>query len=677
MSEKKLDTLFQLLDTYKVEIPIVQRDYAQGRQDEHTKMVREILLADIKSAILYKTQPLDLNFVYGKVENNKFIPIDGQQRLTTLFLLHLYAFYNDDSKTKLMLKFTYETRSSSRRFIEELTERRISVFTSALSPSKEIADAEWFVSSWKHDPTIQSILVMLDKIKTTFSDIEDIAERLLNNEYKPIVFKFLDMKDLGMEDSLYIKLNARGKPLTSFENFKARLIGRLEKLLPDFARNFEKCFDVEWADLFWLKGKTKFDRIYLAFFGILLMNKDIIQNDNNWSNMLDYENINEEVFQTAFNTLNFLFENKKRDEVHNFIFNTLDDKTYSQRVLFHAVTTYLYKSKGIDTGSFTQWLRIIKNLTLNSRIDTSDSYRRAIEGINKFADNWDNLLDYFSLNGDIQGFNVEQKKEEWLKAHIIKKDELFANAIYEAEKHPYFYGQIRSALNYAKNESGEVCMETFLCYWKKISALFDDEKPKHGRLLRQALLTFGNYTLPVSEYLTLCVDDPNEKASTPSLKSLFSASGEIVKKLLNALNPADTIKEQLESIIKNSTVLKNDWRYCFINFPDLFKLMSVSHLRLRLVVGNNEMIIVPNKASTGYNYGVFLSALKELLITNGLEAANSYIMGTWADRFLSIKGYQIWFNNGKFIFKESIKDAIVFETKTDDPISEAINFILT
>ncbi len=268
MKVKPIETLFELLEAYKVEVPIVQRDYAQGRQDDHTKMVRRNLLEDMKSAIERKTPPLDLNFVYGKVEsdkfisidngiglktgcessekgNCKFIPIDGKQRLTTLFLLHLYAFHDDDSKTKLFRKFTYETRTSSRDFIEKLSENRAAVFTSALSPSKEISDSEWFISGWKYDPTIQSMHTMLDDIKTVFKDVDNLAQCLSDEGFKPIIFKFLEMKDLGMEDSLYIKLNARGKPLTPFENFKARLIGRLQSLNLDFTDEFERYFDCE------------------------------------------------------------------------------------------------------------------------------------------------------------------------------------------------------------------------------------------------------------------------------------------------------------------------------------------------------------------------------------------------------------------------------------------------
>ena len=162
------ETLLELLVEYSIEIPVVQRDYAQGRIDDDASMVRGILLADMKSAILHETTPLDLNFVYGKDEGSKFIPIDGQQRLTTLFLLHLYAFCDDDSKTELLKRFSYRTRTSSRRFLECLVENRASIFSSEQIPSEEIIDSEWFASNWKYDPTVQSVFVMLDEMHTVF-----------------------------------------------------------------------------------------------------------------------------------------------------------------------------------------------------------------------------------------------------------------------------------------------------------------------------------------------------------------------------------------------------------------------------------------------------------------------------------------------------------------------------
>ena len=75
-----------LLENYRVVIPLIQRDYAQGRKDKRTTEVRKKLLQDINAALLdTNVGQVDLHFIYGKSTRGKFIPLDGQQRLTTLF----------------------------------------------------------------------------------------------------------------------------------------------------------------------------------------------------------------------------------------------------------------------------------------------------------------------------------------------------------------------------------------------------------------------------------------------------------------------------------------------------------------------------------------------------------------------------------------------------------------
>ena len=74
----------------KIIIPIIQRDYAQGRKGSDVTRVRERFLESLYKAVTEKTITLD--FVYGDIdENGNMTPLDGQQRLTTLFLLHWYA----------------------------------------------------------------------------------------------------------------------------------------------------------------------------------------------------------------------------------------------------------------------------------------------------------------------------------------------------------------------------------------------------------------------------------------------------------------------------------------------------------------------------------------------------------------------------------------------------------
>ena len=82
-------SFYQLISKYQIEIPIIQRDYAQGRNNTHAEDVRKSMVANMIKAVTTDYEPLFFDFIYGRIDGNKFIPFDGQQRLTTLFLMHM------------------------------------------------------------------------------------------------------------------------------------------------------------------------------------------------------------------------------------------------------------------------------------------------------------------------------------------------------------------------------------------------------------------------------------------------------------------------------------------------------------------------------------------------------------------------------------------------------------
>lgn len=277
---------------FRVLIPIIQRDYAQGR--ESTKEIRNTFLDSLHKYLEDNKPGRDLDFVYGSLNhiNGKtdFIPLDGQQRLTTLFLLHWYLNQistAEQQKSKLinaLLKdgksmFTYETRPSSSEFCDALMNSAID-FGNLLPPcldnngnskenelSKTIRNSSWFFLSWKYDPTIQSMLTMLDAIHKKFGNKPEFFERLLDEQNPIITFLFLNLKDFKLTDDLYIKMNSRGKPLSPFENFKAKfeqflekekINGRTYKLkygetekVASLKEYFSFNIDTKWANLFW------------------------------------------------------------------------------------------------------------------------------------------------------------------------------------------------------------------------------------------------------------------------------------------------------------------------------------------------------------------------------------------------------------------------------------------
>lgn len=278
---------------YRVCIPIIQRDYAQGRKT--TKEVRDNFLTALYDYLEEEKPNRDLDFVYGTITDNEgvkeFIPLDGQQRLTTLFLLHWYLSLLSDSDQdkekffKALVQddksmFTYRTRSSSSEFCDALMTHPLDL--SELKPadldeqsgkslgnelSKTISNSSWFYLSWRHDPTVQSMLTMLDAIHHKFQGRGDFFPLLLDEENPVITFLFLDLNIFKMSDDLYIKMNSRGKPLTAFENFKAKyeqsletvdqgtrqfeltLHGKTEKV--SLKRYFSHNVDTKWANLLW------------------------------------------------------------------------------------------------------------------------------------------------------------------------------------------------------------------------------------------------------------------------------------------------------------------------------------------------------------------------------------------------------------------------------------------
>ena len=118
----KKTSLWNLLNESRIEIPIIQRDYAQGRIGK--EYLRERFLTQLFDALdPASSSSLVLDFVYGCREGNTFYPLDGQQRLTTLWLLHWYLSLCSgslESDKEVLSHFSYTTRVSSRTFCEKL-----------------------------------------------------------------------------------------------------------------------------------------------------------------------------------------------------------------------------------------------------------------------------------------------------------------------------------------------------------------------------------------------------------------------------------------------------------------------------------------------------------------------------------------------------------------------------
>jgi len=231
-----------------IRVPLIQRDYAQGRSDANAGMIRDSFLGALHKAIR-EDQPISLDFVYGETVNDRFEPLDGQQRLTTLFLLHWYIASRAGqlAPEARWTKFQYATRLSAERFCQLLAAQ---AYTGGAGVSDWLKDQPWYLHTWKYDPTVQSMLTMLDAIHERFCG-EDFAlawARLTSQARPAVAFHVLAL-EASQGNALYIKMNSRGKPLTNFENFKAHM-EQVIAGLPDTDRLASK-MDIAWPDIFW------------------------------------------------------------------------------------------------------------------------------------------------------------------------------------------------------------------------------------------------------------------------------------------------------------------------------------------------------------------------------------------------------------------------------------------
>ncbi len=586
--ENREFTFWKLISDYTIEIPAIQRDYVQDKLYSELQKEECDIIGDIINS-LTKNVKTNLHFVYGKVDNQELIPLDGQQRLTTLFLIHWFlslGTLTNDNKKKLS-KFTYETRPSSEDFCLKLVKESI-VFQDDLKISQQIINSKWFFLSWKNDPTIKAMLNMLDVIQAKCNQPNEKLFNILCDENCPVIFHFLPLEQFKLDDEIYVKMNSRGKPLTNFENFKANF-----SVL--FDHNSKSKLDNEWLDIFWKFERDnntinlkEVDSKYLNFLKNVTLNfiaetKDIDRKFKDTFNIfVQYKNVyfeNSNTLQqlskifdclTSFNDTEKHFENILQDEPNK--------PTYWERTRFYAVSQFFIKKGKLDSTNqslYDKWLRVCSNLIDNTRIEDPELFYRAVRSINELSNHIDNLYYYLSeTDTKIDFFAKEQCEEEKIKAKLILDDNSnqWSKIIDKIEHHSYFNGQIGFILNFAKTENG-YDINKFSDYSDKMNKLFSSEfQDKDDNLFQRALLTFGDYLVPISGHYTFCNFEKGLRAKSDNWRKVFNddIKSNYLNELLDAIK-IDSIKKNLQSIVYKFQENENDWKSLFIKNNGIIK----------------------------------------------------------------------------------------------------------
>lgn len=611
------------LTQYRVVIPKVQRDYAQGRTTDDVNRVRNRFLNAIK---LYLTGEkgdgiMKMDFVYGEIEKhwNKDVPgqldyiditpLDGQQRLTTLYLLHWYAAKKEsveNSEYFFLNNFTYDIRPSSREFCKQLI-GFVPDFNESLG--LQVMDQNWFMGEWKQDPTIISMLVMLDAIKEKFQDMENLWQRLTGPEEK-IIFYFLPLTENGLSDKLYIKMNSRGKKLTSFEHFKAEYEALYERDSQEAIQVNHK-FDVEWVDVLfpYRDSDDTVDREFMRYFYyvshilcyqqgvkksndefelIRLLYDDGVEKPNPkaksnrrflecafdcWYEIIGIDGSIDAFFQKylSFNSYEkgkvATYKNSAEyNNTQNYfkacikLYQVNNNFSFGDFLFLFGILTYLMNKDFVSEGDFIERLRVLRNLVMNSNAGE-------IRGDADFMKDLLGEVETLVRTGEIKtklkhGFNGIQEQEELEKRE--KKKTLNGNDVellLKFEDHPLIYGFV-SGLGY--ENLGLV--NTFY-------SVFDTADLKS---IHRTMISIGDYTQ--NDNSRYYMGNSNRSTwmqllhKSRARNDFESRTMAVLIKMLQRISAGESLQSIKNDYLSEQECLNSfDWRYYFAKYGDMLR----------------------------------------------------------------------------------------------------------
>lgn len=519
---------------YKIQVPYYQRDYAQGRIDNgRIDNIRKVFVEELYGA-LEGQKECHLGLVFGSYNENEkvFIAVDGQQRLTTVFLLHWYVAWREkklnDYKEKL-LNFSWDTRSYSSQFVELLFK---------IQPSNNVIDGiktnSNYFSVWENDPTVKGMLTMLEEIEFQYPQKDCNLCNSLFADNCDIQYDIL-MLEKNSDGKTYLKMNSRGRSLTTFELFKS-------KFLDKYKPNYGLKFDNKWLSFMLQKFATsdsQFSDPDIPFMNFIneytyLQCKLKIDSDNSsdYKEIIDakvkgeltdipfvsfdkydcaFEGDRLEYFEKSldwicqnYENIKFIDDKVRFSDSRFFIDAIIKDSNpnFSHRAKLFAAFKYaeLTNYSQFDTELYKKWTRVFRNLVANTDINGSN-----IGGICKSINKIDNsnIYCYLSNGGELTAFAKDQVKEEIVKAkQIIDKSEkiriyegsykssdcnTWEDIIIKAEEFAFFKGAIRFLFpkgeGNGENVWGDSDAKCFDTKWENAQKYFDDNGVKEQYII--------------------------------------------------------------------------------------------------------------------------------------------------------------------------------------------------
>ena len=486
------------------------------------------------------------------------------------------------------------------------------------------------------------MLLMLEAIHERFADADCAAawERLVDSEAPAISFHLLPIEQMGLSEDLYIKMNSRGKPLTPFENFKARFEQVLEAFCPGRVEEFAQKVDGVWADLLWpFRGSDNIvDDEFLRYFQFVT---DVCEWHDGRLASGDIETVAERVCgpanEKASAHLDFMvrsFDTWVGADTASVFSETfaltpapLDSEDTSKVVLFGMQgssvnlfaecclgqvrrgwprTLLLYAvlpHRLHATDDFPHKLRMLRNL-----IEASSSELRA-EKMPSLHEDVRRVIVEGAISG-VSSFNQAQVADEQLKIEFLSKAPLLERALFHLEDHPLLRGSLAVF---------ELDASVFERRARAFHELFSD--PTVLPVLTGALLAAGDYSRCANHRFSKLGSSSNmsqwrEEILTGSSRAHLADVRTALRRLLDTVAEREgDVRSALETFKKawlDGVDAANglDWRWYFVRYPEMRAGRSGIYASATGSLGYS-VCMLDKKAMSSYYRDPYLSAIRQ------------------------------------------------------------------
>lgn len=552
--------LFASREIEQIVIPEIQRDYVWGESnvtglinslDENYKKYQgankdykiEVTKGDKSVSSLfdtfYKKQKYSTNigFIYAYNDPEfagKYFLIDGQQRITTIYLLLLalskQSRSSEDFRNRYfkdnILKLDFKVREASHDFFQNFVHYILHEDLDITKIVEAVKTQYWYFVDYNNDKTIQQILfnytLISDQIqkmnwgKEMYSYIEELVE-----------FWYFDTNLSEQGEELYIYMNSRGEQVQENENLKAKLLSGLKENEKDkWGKEWE-----EWQDFFWKHKQEENENADKGFNEFLRWVQIIkmIENNEATKSIEDFINEKSKINSMYFsvneiegyiNTIKFIFDDLAESDLEiQTNYSQYGDVLSIKEILsenwlsgvrnkFHYVIlipTLLYATKCKNKLSLYRFIRFFYNISKFKNVTKNpDAATVYALNITKELMVQNNYNDFANIISNPKASSIILTEEEKIKLTLygkpqpdFKREEI-EQAFWELEDHTLNDGEILHLYNAAIINNNFSFIE-FTELSQKFFELFPQDDPyKNKIILQNLLLYFGNYWDKVS-----------------------------------------------------------------------------------------------------------------------------------------------------------------------------------